>query len=79
MSQEQNTTSTLVSSLKNLETALNKSCKQGVFNLNEATQLHNDLLFISQTIQKFIQLSNQNNNKQDNKQDNNIKVTKNPT
>ena len=47
MDQNKLDTQKIVNSLKNVEIALNKSCNQSIFNLNEATQLHTDLLFIS--------------------------------
>ena len=54
MDQNKLDTQKIVNSLKNVEIALNKSCKQGIFNLSEATQLHTDLLFISTTINTLI-------------------------
>ena len=54
MDQNKLDTQKIINSLKNVEIALNKSCKQGIFNLNEATQLHTDLLFISTTINTLI-------------------------
>ena len=54
MDQNKLDTQKIVNSLKNVEIALNKSCKQGIFNLNEATQLHTDLFFISTTINTLI-------------------------